>query len=321
MIHFVAKRVVHAVVVLLIVSLALAFLLDLTPGDPAYVILGERATDEQIAQVHEDLRLDDPVVSRYLTWLGDVVRGDLGTSYRVKTDVTDLIVERLPVTAEVVVLALLMALVASVPIGVYTAHEAGGVVDRIWSKASSVIISFPPFVTALMLVFVFAVQLKDAPVHFPVSGWEKVGDGLGPNLEHAFLPALTLALVLVPLFSKLLRDDMVATLREDFILAARAKGLPTRRILVRHALRPSSFSLVTLAAQSLGQLIGGAVVIEVLFGLPGLGQLLVNSIVAKDVIAVQGIVAFIAIVYVTLNTGVDVVYGFLDPRVRTRTAQ
>lgn len=318
MMYFLARRVIHATVVLLLVSLALAFLLDFTPGDPAYALLGERATPEQVAQVHKDLRLDEPVLNRYVSWVGNVVQGDFGTSYRVKADVTDLIRERLPVTAELVLLALVMALVVSVPVAVYTSYKEGAVVDRLWNTASHTIISIPSFVTALALVYVFAIQLKDFPIHFPVTGWEPLSDGIGSNLHHAFLPALTLSLLLIPQFSKLLRDDMVTTLREDFILSAKAKGLPTRRILFRYALRPSSFSLVTLAAQSIGGLIGGTVVVEVLFGLPGMGQLFVNSINAKDVTAVQGIVAFIAIVYVTLNTGVDVVYGFLDPRVRTR---
>lgn len=317
---FVVQRAVRAAVVLLCVSVGLAFLLDLSPGDPAYAIAGDRATPEQIAQIHEDLRLDDPVVDRYASWLGDVVRGDLGTSYKTKRSVAELITERLPVTVELVVLALVGALVTSVPLGILAASRAGGPLDKALMSASSAVISIPPFVVALVLVYVFAVQLKDLPIGFPATGWVPLGDGIGRNLLHASLPAATLSLILIPPFMKLLRDDMVATLKEDFILAARAKGLRKRTVLVRHALRPSSFSLVTLAAQSVGLLIGGAVVVEVLFALPGMGQLLVDSINSRDVTAVQGIVAFIAIVYVVVNIVVDIVYGFLDPRVRARVA-
>lgn len=318
--RLIARKAVHVVCVLFIVSFVLAFLLDLTPGDPAFAILGEQATPEQVARVHEDLNLDDPFYSRYWDWGTNVVQGDFGTSYRTDQKVSDMIMERLPVTAELIVLALLMTLVVSIPIGIYTAFKADGLFDRIWQLAASTLISIPPFVSALVLVFIFSLQLRDTFFQFPVTGWVKLTDDLFDNLWHAFLPALTLALVEIPVYARLLRDDMIATLQEDYILAAKAKGLRTRQILLRHALRPSSFSLITVAALSTGRLLGGAVIVETLFALPGLGHLIVANILTKDVLVVQGIVMFIAIIYVLINSLTDIAYGYLDPRVRAHSA-
>lgn len=319
-IRLIAGKLVHLVVVLVIVSFALTFLIDLTPGDPAFSIVGSEATKEQIAEVHEQLHLDDSFIDRYASWVEGVVQGDFGTSYITKEPVGDVIWQRLPVTFELVVLVLLVSMLFAIPIGICTAYRPNGWFDRCWTIVSSAVIAVPPFVSALVLVFIFALRLKDAPVHFPASGWIPFSDDPVDNLWYVFLPMLTLVLVEVTRMSRLLRADMIGTLQEDYILAARARGVSDRRILFRHALRPSSFSLVTLAGLTLGQLIGAAVVVEVLFSLPGLGQALINAIQAKDVPTVQGIVMFIAIAYVVINATIDILYGYLDPRVRVRSA-
>lgn len=311
--NFVRKGT-HVVLVLLIVAFATTFMLDLTPGDPAYALLGENATPEQVAQVHSDLGLDKPILDRYWTWLGQVASGDFGQSYQSRSNVLEMVTNALPVTAEIVLLSFAIALMIAIPIGTYSAYRPDGKIDRLWAFASSSLISLPSFVTALVLVYVLAIHFRI----FPATGWAPITDGLGQNLWHAFLPALTLALVEIPAYSRLLRADMIATLQDDYILAARARGVPTRRILVRHALRPSSFSLITLAGLSLGRLVGGAVIVESIFALPGLGQLLLNSILSKDVLVIQGAVMFIAIVYVSINMTLDVIYGAVDPRVRLR---
>jgi peptide/nickel transport system permease protein len=170
----------------------------------------------------------------------------------------------------------------------------------------------PSFLLALLLVYLVAFKVRI----FPVSGWERWSDGVGANLRHAFLPALSLSCIELAMFTQVLRADMINTLKEDFVLSARARGLPVSRILFRHALRPSSFSLVTLTGLSLGRLLSGAVVIEQLFGLPGLGQLIVQSIPSKDVPVVQGTVLFLAVVFLVLNLLVDLSYAVIDPRVR-----
>jgi peptide/nickel transport system permease protein len=316
--RYVAGRLVHIVLVLLVVSFALAFMLDLTPGDPAYSILGEQATAAQIAAVHKELHLDDSIPSRYGRWLGQIATGNFGKSYITKQSVWALIWQALPVTVELIVLALVMALALAIPIGIYTAYRADGRFDRLWVMICSTLAASPGFVTALILVYLFAVKLHTFPVHFPATGWIKLADNFSDNLWHAFLPALTMALSVVPQWSLTLRSDMIQTLQEDYILAARARGAPNRRILIRHALRPSSFSLLTLSGLTIGIMVSQAVILEPLFALPGLGYLLVTSVLAKDFPVVQGIVMFIAIAYVTVNVLIDVAYGYLDPRVRVR---
>jgi len=319
-VRFLLRKLGHVLVVLFLVSLVVGFLLDLTPGDPAYAILGDQVTPAQVALVHKQLHLDDPFLTRYGRWLGNVLHGDFGSSYQTGEKVTDQIRERAPVSIELIVLAMLIALSISIPAGVYSAYRADGRFDRVWSLFSSVLIGIPPFVSALVFVSVFGLALRNFPIHFPVTGWTPLTQDPVDNLWHAFLPSLTLGLAMMPAFSRVLRADMISTLQEDYVLAARAKGVPPRRILLRHALRPSSFSLLTLAGISLGQLIGATVIVETVFALPGIGALIISDILMKDVVTVQGVVMFVAIVYVLLNTSLDLVYRALDPRIRTRSA-
>ncbi len=248
--------------------------------------------------MHERLGLDEPVLQRYLDWLGDLVHGDLGRSYRTNEPVTRMITERLPVTGEIVLLTILLSLLLAIPIGIYSAYRANGLFDQGWALLSSLFISFPPFVSSLALVFVMALTLG----WLPATGWSDLGDGLADNLRYVALPVITLALYELPQYARILRADMVATLQEDFILSARAKGVPVRRILLRHALRPSSVSLLTLASLSIGRLIGGAVIVESIFAVPGVGQLIVVNIQSRDVVVVQGVVMFVALVYVVINS-------------------
>lgn len=306
-----ARIVVHAVVVALLVSVAVLSMLELTAGDPAYALLGEGASAEAVAEVRVALGLDRPFHQRYVEWLGDLVHGDLGTSFRNGASVSGLVAGALATTAELVVGTLLLALLVAVPVGSYAAYRVGGRVDRLMTVLSSVLVSVPPFVSGPIVAYVLVVQLGA----FPSGGWVPFSRSPLDNLSHAFIPILVLALVEVPVFANALRADMVATLRQDFILNARAKGMPPRVVLFRHALRPSSFALVTLAGVSLGRLIGGAVIVEMLFGLPGLGSLLVGAIQGKDIPIVQGVVLFVAVTYVAVNALTDVAYRYLDPRV------
>lgn len=312
----IGRKVARAIAVLVIVSLAVTVLIDLTPGDPALAVLSDQATDEQIAEVHRDLNLDDPLISRYSNWLVSVAQGDFGTSFRSKESVGSLIGERLPVTLELLVLSLLLALVVSIPIAVYTAYRADGRFDRIWQVVTSTLISTPPFVSALLLVFVFSLSLRHTSFHFPVTGWVRLTESIPRNLWHAVLPALTLALSEIPAYTRVLRADMITTLREEYILAAKGRGLSPMRILLRHALRPSSFSLITLVALSMGRLVGATVIVETIFALPGLGALVVSAVLSKDFPVVQGVVMFVAIGYVLINALTDLAYTYLDPRVR-----
>jgi peptide/nickel transport system permease protein len=310
--RFLLMKLVHVVVVLLLVSLLTIVMLDLTPGGPAYAILGETATAEQVEALNEQMGLNRPLIERYGDWITNVLSGDFGQSYRTGQPVFEAIKTRMPVTIELAVMALVMSLVISIPLAVYVAYRSDGRFDRIWSVVSSVLISAPHFVVALLAAFVLAVKYR----FFPVTGWVPLTEDLGRNLKSAFLPALTLSLGEIAIFSRVLRADMITTLQNDFVLAARAKGLSAKYVLFRHALRPSSFSLLTLAGLSLGRFLGGAVIVEVIFALPGLGQLMVQSIFASDLFMVQGLVMFIAVIYVALNALVDIAYAYLDPRVR-----
>ncbi|HMG40810.1 MAG TPA: ABC transporter permease [Acidimicrobiales bacterium] len=312
MARYVARKLAHTVAVLLLASLAVSGMLDLAPGDPAYAVLGDNATPEQVEKVHEQLGLDRPFLTRYVDWLDDVVTGDFGTSFKTGQDVTGLIVDALPVTAEIVLLTLLIAMLVAVPLGIACAQNAGGRIDRIVGASSSVLVAMPPFISVPLLAFAFVLQAQ----LFPATGWVDLAENPLENLHHIVLPTIALALYELPVFVAGLRTEMVSTLQQDFILNAKSKGLSRRAVLYRHALRPSSFSIVTLGGISLGRLIGGAVIVEILFVLPGIGSLSVNSINNKDIPVVQGVVMFVAITYVLVNTLIDILYGVLDPRVK-----
>jgi peptide/nickel transport system permease protein len=309
------RRGIHLLLVLLLVSFGTFVLLDLAPQDPAVAILGDRATPEEIAQIHQELGLDDPVLVRYGHWLGDAVHGDLGTSLVAPFgSVMDRIRAALPISLELALLGEIIALVVAIPLAVWSAYKDDGVVDRLSTRVTFGLLSVPVFVSGLVLALLFSLHWK----LFPRAGWIRLTsqDGVVENLRHAVLPSVALALPLVALFTQVLRAEMAETLQEDYIQAARAKGLPPWRILLRHALRPSSLSLVTLSGVSLGYLIGGAVLVESIYGLPGLGRVLADAVGASDYPLVQGIVLIIAVAYVLINALVDVLYAVLDPRIR-----
>ncbi|MGE3620208.1 MAG: ABC transporter permease [Acidimicrobiia bacterium] len=305
-------RLGHVLAVLLTTTVVTMLMMDLVPGDPAVAVLGEAATPDQIERIHAELGLDRPFHERYLRWVGDAVQGDLGTSFRSNRPVVDAIRERLPVTLELAVLALLVALVVAIPLGVLAAAHAGRRFDRVILLLTSISISSPAFLTGLVLSYLLALRWDLVPV----TGWVRLSEDLAENLRTAALPAVTLAIGEAAVFIRMLRADMVTTLQENYIAVARAKGMSPAQILIRHALRPSSFSLVTVAGLALGRLIGGAIVVETLFSLPGVGSLLLDGVLSKDLAVVQGVVVFVAVVYVLINAVVDWSYSALDPRTR-----
>ncbi|MFF2846288.1 ABC transporter permease [Streptomyces sp. NPDC058001] len=313
MVLSVVRRVGRSLLVVLLVTMAVTLLLSLAPGSVAEVVLGPSSTPESVAAMESKLGLDQPLWAQYGDWLAGAVRGDLGESPVTGQPVATAIVERLPVTLELAALALVLALAVAVLLAVASAGRPGSPADRAINALSSVFLSVPAFIAGPVLIYFFAVKAG----WFPVTGWARVSEqGLGANLRAAALPVVAIALTEVASFHRLLRTDLVGTLREDYVEAARAKGLGRGYVMVRHALRPSSFSLVTLAGLSLGRLIGGTVIVESLFGLPGLGQLMAASITQRDLVTVQGTVVFIAVVYVVVNMLVDLSYQLIDPRVR-----
>lgn len=308
----VVSRIGRGLLVVLLVGFAVVGLMSLAPGSVAEVVLGENATPEAIAALNAELGMNRPFPARYADWLGDALRGDLGTSPLTNQPVTEAITERLPVTLQLAAMALLIALAVAVPLAVASAVRPGGPVDRAANVVSSVFLSVPAFIAGPVLIYVFALHLG----WFPVIGWSDVAEGPAANLRGALLPAISIALIEIAAFHRVLREDLIGTLREDFVGAARAKGMSPTYVMFRHALRPSSMSLITLAGINLGRLVGGTVIVESLFLLPGLGQLLTTSIVSRDLITVQGVVVFVAVVYVVVNTAVDLSYRLIDPRVR-----
>jgi len=310
--RFVQKKLLHLIPVMLAVSAVTFLFVNMLPGDVAYVILGEEATPEAIAEVQKSLRLNDPMPIRYVRWLGEVLRGNFGNSFITQEPVMEAILDRLPVTLELMILTQVIAILFSLPLGVWCAYRAGRPFDRFVAGAAFGMLSMPNFLMAIILIFAFAVNLGV----LPATGFEPLSAGVWANLRTFILPSLTLALIEWCSLMRVLRSDMIATLQEDFIMVARAKGLPDWRVLFVHALKPSMFSMVTLFGLNVASLISGALVVETIFALPGIGRLLVNAVYSRDFIMVQGIVLFAAFAFVAINFLVDATYAVLDPRIR-----
>ncbi len=305
------RKMTRLLVVVFTVSVLTFAMLDTLPGDLAYVVGGEEASPEHIQAIRRDIGLDRSMIERYLRWLGRVFSGDLGTSYINYEPVAVAVLQRLPVTIELIAVSQVMALLLALPAGVVCAHTNRSLFDRGITATAFATLSTPSFIMALLLVFCFALRLD----WLPATGFVPLSEGLGANLRSILLPAVSIALVeWVPLM-RVLRADMIQTLKEDFILMARAKGMPTWRILMRDALKPSSLSLATILGLQFGHWIGAAVVVESIFALPGVGSLLVAGIFSRDYPLVQGCVVIITVVYVVVNAMVDIAYAVLDPRI------
>jgi len=307
----IAQRVLRLLIVTFIVTLFTALLLQLVPGSPAQLIAGEGASPEALRTINHQYGFDKPVFTQYINWMKGLFTGDLGTSYRSGAPVWNAIKERAPVTAELAIGAIVLALVLAVPLALLCAYRAGRFFDRVVEAITSVMIAIPPFLSALLFSYVFAISLA----WFPVTGWVSLTDDPVGNIEHAVIPIVALALPAVAVFQRVLRADVIATLQEDHIALARAKGVSSTQIMLRHALRPSSFSLLTVAGLQLAGLVGGTVIIETLFALPGLGSLLVQSVLGHDLVTVQGLVVVLALSYLLVNLIVDISYRLIDPRV------
>jgi peptide/nickel transport system permease protein len=311
----IGRLVVRLVFVVAVVSFLSFWLLDAAPGDPATARVGLNATPEVLAEARAELGLDDPFLVRYVHWAGDAVQGDLGESYRTP-DVTtwSLLSGALPNTVQLLVYAQLIALAIAVPAAITAARRPGGRWDRATSTVAFGFFALPAFVLGVYLSFFLAVRWG----LFPAVATDLPGLFEDPveNLRQLFLPALTLGLTLVAVYLRLLRTDLIDTLQQDYILLARARGLSDRRILWRHALRPSSLSLLTAVGLNTGALIGGALIIEVLFAINGMGRLTVNASFASDYSVVMGAVLLFSLAFVLANFAVDVLYVALDPRIR-----
>ena len=312
MLNFVVRRLLGMLPVLLAVSLLTFLIASLLPGDLALVILGDKATPENVAALRRDLGLDQPLWWRYLSWLGHVLQGDLGRSFRTGQTVLQAVAERIPVSLQLMLMAEFIGLLIGVPVAIACAARAGGAFDRFMTGSAFAMLSMPSFLTAILLIYLFAVELH----WLPATGYVPFTEEPLANLRFFVLPALTLALAEWPGIMRVLRSDMIATLQEDYIALAKAKGLKPARILFVHALKPSSLTLVTVTGINIGRLLGGTLIVESIFALPGIGRLLVGAIYTRDLVILQGVVLLVACGFVIVNFIVDMLYAVLDPRIR-----
>lgn len=306
------RKIIKVVPVLAAVSILTFLFMSLLPGDATTAILGNAASVETREALRAELGLDRPLPERYADWVTSALQGDLGRSLRNHEPVTEAIAGRLPVTLELVVLSQLLAVVVAIPVAVWSAFRPGRLLDQLATFGAFAAIALPSFILAVILGYVFAYRLA----WFPTSGYVPFRDDPAGNLHRMVLPVVSLAAGSAAVYLRLLRGEMLRTLEQDFVLVAEAKGLSTRRILLVHALKPSSFPLVTVVGLTLGNLIGGALIIEIVFGLPGIGRLMYDAVLARDYVVVQGAVGLIAAGYVVMNLLVDISYSLIDPRVR-----
>jgi peptide/nickel transport system permease protein len=309
---FLFRRVLSTAPVMVIVALIVFMILRLTPGDPAAALVGDNGTSADIARIHASLGLDRPLPVQFVKWTGQLLQGNLGDSYYMKQPVTRLIAQRIAPTLSLSALTLVITLLLAVPLGVIAASRHGGWLDRMLMGLSVMGFSVPSFVVGYILIWAVALHAK----LLPVQGYAPLSAGIGPWLTHLILPAITLSIVYLALIARVTRAAVAEALTEDYIRTARAKGISEARVLIRHALANAAVPIVTVIGIGVGLLIGGVVVTETVYAIPGLGQLTVDAVLARDFPLIQGITLFFSFVYVLINLLVDMSYLLLDPRIR-----
>lgn len=315
MTRYVLKRCGAALIVMFVVSLLTFIVTRVLFPDPAQSILGGQgsaATAKQVARLREQLGLDQPLFVQYFTWVGDLFQGDLGRSFRTPMSVTSAIAQRLPVTIELMVFGLAIAIIVGMLLGVAGALARGRLLDGVSSTVSVLALSLPNFFVGILLIYVFALKLQA----LPSGGWVPITQDLGQNLQLMVLPAATLSLAYIGTFARYARALMISVLSEDYVLRAHASGLSPRSVVVRHAIKNTSIPMVTVIGLNAAGLVGGAVVTESVFSLPGLGTLFTDSLLGKDFPVLQGLILVITIGVVVINLLVDLAYGVLDPRIK-----
>ena len=312
MLGFILRRLLATIPVLGMVALFVFFMLRMTPGDPAAVLAGDNGTPEQIEEIREQLGLNEPILTQLAIWGGKLLQGDLGESFYFKMKVTDLILFRVEPTLALATVTLIITILIAVPLGVIAAYKHGSLIDRLVMGFSVLGFSVPVFVMGYLLIYIFAIQLK----MFPVQGYKSIADGLWPLLHHLLLPGITLSVIYIALIARMTRASMLEVLGEDYIRTAQAKGLKERLVLQRHALRNAAVPIVTVIGIGIALLIGGVVVTESVYNIPGLGRLTVDAVLGRDYPTIQAVIMVFSFVYVFINLAVDLVYCLLDPRIR-----
>ncbi|WP_421851368.1 ABC transporter permease [Oricola sp.] len=312
MLLYIVKRILATIPVMVFVALFVFGLLYLAPGDPAEMIAGDNATPEHIADVRETLGLDQPVYQRFGIWIVRVAQGDLGNSVFTGKSVSGLILQRLEPTLSLMALTLVIAICTAIPVGVLAASRAGSWLDRTLMGVAVLGFSVPVFATSYLLAYIFSIKLR----WLPVQGYAPLADGVLPWLSHLLLPALALGSVYMALIARITRTSMLEVLHQDYIRTARAKGQSRTIILFVHALKNASVSILTVIGLGIALMIGGAVVTESVFALPGIGRLTVDAILQRDYPVIQGVVLFFSFIYVLINLVVDLAYTLIDPRIK-----
>ncbi len=312
MLDFIARRLIAIVPVLGVVAVFVFLMLRLTPGDPAAVIAGDNATSDQIAMIREKLGLTLPIWQQFGIWMGDILQGNFGESYFFKKTVAELIAQRIEPTLALAVCTLVVALSAAIPLGVIAAYKQGSILDRFVMGLSVLGFSVPSFVIGYCLIYVFAIELG----WLPVQGYIRIGVDFWGFLERMVLPSTTLGVIYIALVARITRASVLEVLNEDYIRTARAKGLSNRVVLMRHALRNAAVPILTVIGIGIALLMGGAVVTESVFGLPGLGRLTVEAVLSRDFPTIQTVILLFSVVYVVVNLLIDISYTLFDPRIR-----
>lgn len=309
---YLLRRVLATIPVMLIVAIIIFMMLRLTPGDPASIIAGDAATGENIAEIREKLGLDEPIISQFFIWTGNMLTGDFGESFYYKRTVASLVAERIEPTLALATLTILMACAIAVPLGTLAAYKQGSWIDRIVMGMSVIGFSVPVFVIGYLLIYVFSVKLG----WFPVQGYQRISEGFGGFIHRLILPSTALSVIFVALIARMTRTSVMEVLNEDYVRTARSKGLPEFRVVVQHALRNAAVPIVTVIGIAIAVLIGGVVVTESVFTIPGLGSLTVDAVLGRDYPTVQAVILLFSFAYVLVNLVIDLLYTVLDPRIR-----
>lgn len=311
MLRYAVKRILSLIPVIFIVSVAIFMIVHLTPGKPAATILGMDASQEAIDDLNQRLGLNDPIPTQYFRWASRALRGDLGDSYFMNDTVGESILSHLPPTLSLAIFAQFLSIMIAIPIGILAAYRSGTGLDRILMTTSLVGLAVPSFVLSLLLALVLGVWLR----LLPIAGYQPLSAGLGIHLKFLAMPALALGIGQAAYLARMTRTAMIQALESKSILTARSKGLSEGRIVFKHAFKNSLLPIITVIGQSFGSLVAGAVVVETVFAIPGLGQLMINSVTRRDFAMIQGIVLVVSVSYVGINLMVDLMYGLIDPRI------
>jgi len=312
MLPYIGRRVLATIPVMAVVAVVTFSLLRLTAGDPAAIIAGDNATSADVAAIRANLGLDRPLVEQFVIWLGRILRGDFGESFFFKKQVSELILDRVEPTLALATTTLLLTIAVAIPLGVLAAWKRGTWIDRAVMGFSVLGFSVPVFVIGYLLIYLFAIELA----WLPVQGYQRLADGVAGFLERLILPSATLAVVFVALIARITRASVLEVLNADHVRTARAKGLGELPVLLRHVLRNAAVPIVTVIGIGIAVLIGGVVVTESVYGIPGLGRLTVDAVQARDYPTVQAVILLFSVAYVLINLLVDLSYTVLDPRIR-----